>query len=121
LDKAKDLKLKKVGLLGTKFTMAENFFSPPFSAQGITEYHSHPCREHGQLLPARLKAQVSRLLNRTAASIVSRPQSLLLFSWNLSLTPGGAEGCLTLDPRSWDSFIKTIRNGGVSGDVYVYY
>jgi len=36
LNKAKDLKLKKVGLLGTKFTMAENFFSPPFSAQGIT-------------------------------------------------------------------------------------
>lgn len=36
LNKAKDLKLKKVGLLGTKFTMAENFFAPPFSAQGIT-------------------------------------------------------------------------------------
>ena len=36
LDKAKELGVKKVGLLGTKFTMQENFFSPPFSAQGIS-------------------------------------------------------------------------------------
>lgn len=36
LDKAKELGLKQVGLLGTKFTMASNFFSAPFSAQGIS-------------------------------------------------------------------------------------
>ena len=36
LDKAKELGVKKVGLLGTKFTMQENFFSPLFSAQGIS-------------------------------------------------------------------------------------
>jgi aspartate racemase len=36
LNKTKELGLKKVGLLGTKFTMEANFFSPPFSAQGIS-------------------------------------------------------------------------------------
>lgn len=35
-DKTKELGLKKVGLLGTKFTMHANFFSPPFSDQGIS-------------------------------------------------------------------------------------
>jgi aspartate racemase len=36
LNKAKDMGLGKVGLLGTKFTMQSDFFSPPFSAQGIS-------------------------------------------------------------------------------------
>jgi len=36
LDKAKELGLKKVGLLGTKFTMQSNFFSPQFAEQGIS-------------------------------------------------------------------------------------
>jgi len=36
LDKAKGLGVKKVGLLGTKFTMEENFFAPSFSAAGIS-------------------------------------------------------------------------------------
>lgn len=36
LDKTKELGLKKVGLLGTRFTMQANFFSPPFSSQGIS-------------------------------------------------------------------------------------
>jgi len=36
LDKTRELGLKKVGLLGTKFTMEANFFSAPFSAQGIS-------------------------------------------------------------------------------------
>jgi aspartate racemase len=36
LNRTKELELKKVGLLGTKFTMEANFFSPPFSAQGIS-------------------------------------------------------------------------------------
>lgn len=35
LDKAKELGLKKVGLLGTRFTMEKNFFLAPFSAAGI--------------------------------------------------------------------------------------
>lgn len=35
-NKATELGLKKVGLLGTKFTMQTNFFSPPFSAEGIS-------------------------------------------------------------------------------------
>lgn len=35
-DKATDLGLKKVGLLGTRFTMEENFFSAPFAAKGIS-------------------------------------------------------------------------------------
>lgn len=38
-----------------------------------------------------------------------------------SIASTSAEGCLTLDPKSWDNFIKTIHNGGNSGDVYVYY
>ncbi len=36
LNKTKELRLKKVGLLGTKFTMHTNFFAQPFLAQGIT-------------------------------------------------------------------------------------
>jgi aspartate racemase len=36
LDKTKELGLGKVGLLGTKFTMQTNFFSPQFSARGIS-------------------------------------------------------------------------------------
>jgi len=36
LNKAKELGLKNVGLLGTKFTMQSNFFSPQFSEQGIS-------------------------------------------------------------------------------------
>lgn len=36
LDKAKELGLKKAGLLGTRFTMHTNFFSPIFSSQGIS-------------------------------------------------------------------------------------
>jgi aspartate racemase len=36
LEKTKELGLKKVGLLGTKFTMQANFFAPPFAAAGIT-------------------------------------------------------------------------------------
>lgn len=36
LEKTKELGLKKVGLLGTKFTMEANFFAPPFAAEGIT-------------------------------------------------------------------------------------
>ncbi len=35
-DKSKELALKKVGLLGTKFTMQTNFFSPQFSKQDIS-------------------------------------------------------------------------------------
>ncbi|MBT1070236.1 aspartate/glutamate racemase family protein [Pelotalea chapellei] len=35
-DKAQQLGLRKLGLLGTKFTMQFNFFSPQFSDQGIT-------------------------------------------------------------------------------------
>lgn len=35
-NKTKELGLKKVGLLGTKFTMQTNFFSPQFSEQGIS-------------------------------------------------------------------------------------
>jgi len=34
-DKAKELGLGRIGLLGTKFTMQTNFFSPQFSEQGI--------------------------------------------------------------------------------------
>jgi len=36
LNKTKELGLRKVGLLGTKFTMEANFFSPQFSARGIS-------------------------------------------------------------------------------------
>jgi len=36
LDKTKEMGLSKVGLLGTKFTMQTNFFSPQFSRQGIS-------------------------------------------------------------------------------------
>jgi aspartate racemase len=36
LDKTKELGLGKVGLLGTKFTMQSNFFSPQFLKQGIS-------------------------------------------------------------------------------------
>ena len=36
LDKAKDLGLRKVGLLGTKFTMQTNFYSRQFSNEGIS-------------------------------------------------------------------------------------
>ncbi|MDD2900002.1 MAG: amino acid racemase [Desulfuromonadaceae bacterium] len=36
VNKAAELGLNKVGLLGTKFTMQSNFFAPPFSARGIT-------------------------------------------------------------------------------------
>lgn len=36
LNKTKELNLKKVGLLGTKFTMEKNFFSGPFSAHDIS-------------------------------------------------------------------------------------
>jgi len=36
LEKTKGLGVKKVGLLGTKFTMEENFFAPPFAAEGIS-------------------------------------------------------------------------------------
>lgn len=36
VDKARELGLKKVGLLGTRFTMESNFFAPAFSAQGIS-------------------------------------------------------------------------------------
>jgi aspartate racemase len=36
LEKTKALGLKKVGLLGTKFTMEANFFAPPFAAEGIS-------------------------------------------------------------------------------------
>lgn len=35
LEKTKELGLKKVGLLGTKFTMQHNFFAPQFAGQGI--------------------------------------------------------------------------------------
>ncbi|OGU16528.1 MAG: aspartate racemase [Geobacteraceae bacterium GWC2_53_11] len=35
-DYADRLGLKKVGLLGTKFTMRSNFFAPPFAARGIS-------------------------------------------------------------------------------------
>jgi aspartate racemase len=35
LEKTRQLGLKKVGLLGTKFTMQANFFAPPFAAQGM--------------------------------------------------------------------------------------
>lgn len=35
-DKTRELELKKVGLLGTKFTMQTNFFSPQFSEKGIS-------------------------------------------------------------------------------------
>lgn len=35
-DKTRELGLKKVGLLGTKFTMQTNFFSPQFSEEGIS-------------------------------------------------------------------------------------
>jgi len=35
LEKTKQLGLKKVGLLGTKFTMQANFFAPPFAAAGV--------------------------------------------------------------------------------------
>jgi aspartate racemase len=35
LEKTKELGLKKVGLLGTRFTMEKNFFLGPFSAAGI--------------------------------------------------------------------------------------
>lgn len=35
-DKAKELGVKKVALLGTRFTMQENFFAPPFNAAGIS-------------------------------------------------------------------------------------
>ncbi|MDD2851138.1 MAG: amino acid racemase [Desulfuromonadaceae bacterium] len=36
LDKTMELGLKNVGLLGTKFTMQSNFFSPHFSARGVS-------------------------------------------------------------------------------------
>jgi aspartate racemase len=36
LDKTTELGLKNVGLLGTKFTMQSNFFSPQFSARGVS-------------------------------------------------------------------------------------
>ncbi|GFE61968.1 aspartate/glutamate racemase family protein [Geobacter sp. AOG2] len=36
LDKARELGLGKVGLLGTQFTMQANFFAPVFSARGIS-------------------------------------------------------------------------------------
>lgn len=36
LDKTTELGLKKVGLLGTKFTMQSNFFLPHFSARGVS-------------------------------------------------------------------------------------
>lgn len=36
LEKTTDLGLKNVGLLGTKFTMQRNFFSPQFSARGVS-------------------------------------------------------------------------------------
>ncbi|HBA89218.1 MAG TPA: aspartate racemase [Geobacter sp.] len=42
LDKAKELGVKKVGLLGTRFTMEENFFSPPFAASGISVVVPNP-------------------------------------------------------------------------------
>lgn len=35
-DQARELGVKKVGLLGTRFTMEENFFSAPFAAAGIS-------------------------------------------------------------------------------------
>lgn len=35
LDKTREYGLKKVGLLGTRFTMQSNFFAPPFASQGI--------------------------------------------------------------------------------------
>lgn len=35
-DKAKELGLKRVGLLGTLFTMKENFYAPPFTARDIS-------------------------------------------------------------------------------------
>ena len=38
-----------------------------------------------------------------------------------SIASTSAEGCLTLDPKSWDNFIDIIRKGGNSGDVYVNY
>ncbi|NVN99914.1 MAG: amino acid racemase [Geobacteraceae bacterium] len=36
LDKTTELGLKKVGLLGTRFTMESNFFLPQFSARGVS-------------------------------------------------------------------------------------
>ncbi|NJD92280.1 MAG: amino acid racemase [Geobacter sp.] len=36
LDKTVELGLKKVGLLGTRFTMQSNFFLPQFSARGVS-------------------------------------------------------------------------------------
>ena len=36
LKKTRELGVKKVGLLGTRFTMEENFFSPPFAAHDIS-------------------------------------------------------------------------------------
>lgn len=36
LNRAKEMKLKRVGLLGTRFTMERNFFAEPFAAQGIS-------------------------------------------------------------------------------------
>ncbi len=36
LERAKELGVGKVGLLGTRFTMEENFFAAPFSAEGIS-------------------------------------------------------------------------------------
>jgi aspartate racemase len=35
-DRAKEMGVKRVGLLGTKFTMEENFFALPFTAAGIS-------------------------------------------------------------------------------------
>jgi aspartate racemase len=36
LERTKELGMKKVGLLGTRFTMEQNFFAAPFAAAGIT-------------------------------------------------------------------------------------
>lgn len=55
-DKARELGVKKVGLLGTRFTMEENFFAPPFAAAGISVVV--PCASEQQYIHDKLMTEI---------------------------------------------------------------
>lgn len=58
LDKAKELALRKVALLGTKFTMQHNFFAPQFGDHGISV--AVPSPEDQEYIHDRLIAEIER-------------------------------------------------------------
>ena len=55
-EKAKTLGVKTVALLGTKFTMQENFFAPPFAAAGISV--AVPTEEEQEYIHGKLMTEI---------------------------------------------------------------